>query len=567
MNATRPDKTKECIILVRVSSKEQQDEGYSLPAQEKLLVAYCERTSISVKKIFRIAESASKSAQRTIFATMMDYVDEKDVKNIVVEKVDRFVRNFKDTVMADEWLESDETRKIHFVKDGLVLHKGSRSQEKLNWGMRVVIAKNYIDNLKEEVEKGIKEKLSQGWLPGTPPLGYINIGEVKHKIQVINIHVAPLVKLMFELYDTGNHSLSTLNEELKNQGLRSKNDRPLSKSHLYKMLTNRYYKGDLSWNGVDYGTGKHEPLVSEELFNSVQVRLKRPNPPKYNKHNPLFKGMMSCENCGKSISWEVQKGNWYGSCNTKDCYRERYARQAVLDEQITQHFEALVCPEPEIIAWVKKALRSSHSSEIELHKTSVQLLNTRYNLLQTKLDTLYEDRLEARITTEYYDTKFKEVTDERKQVLSSIERLTDTNTDYIERGINILELTQNAATIYKSLKNTRKKQGLILDIFSNIGLNGESLLCEYRKEAALVLNKVEKTKLLEDTFEHDEYGSIKQKEAFLEASRSIWLGRRDSNPRMSAPKADALPLGDAPIRLQYCTRLKRTVQLRIIARL
>jgi hypothetical protein len=55
------------------------------------------------------------------------------------------------------------------------MHQNSRSQEWLNWGIRVVMAKNYIDNLRRRVYEGTNEKLAQGWSPGTPPLGYRTI--------------------------------------------------------------------------------------------------------------------------------------------------------------------------------------------------------------------------------------------------------------------------------------------------------------------------------------------------------------------------------------------------------
>ena len=77
---------------------------------------------------------------------MMNYVKVNTIKIIICEKVDRLTRNFKDAVIIDEWLEKDEERQVHLVKDSLILHKNSRSQEKLNWGIRILFAKNYIDN-------------------------------------------------------------------------------------------------------------------------------------------------------------------------------------------------------------------------------------------------------------------------------------------------------------------------------------------------------------------------------------------------------------------------------------
>jgi len=73
------------------------------------------------------------------------------------------------------------------------------AQEKLNWGIRIILAKNYIENLSEEIKKGQMEKIVQGWLPGTPPRGYKLVGQEKHKIAVIDDKKAPLVIFFFQL--------------------------------------------------------------------------------------------------------------------------------------------------------------------------------------------------------------------------------------------------------------------------------------------------------------------------------------------------------------------------------
>ncbi len=148
------------VIFCRVSSKEQEETGYSLSAQEKFLKEYADKKEFLIDKVFSISESASGKKQREIFSYMMEYVQKKDIKIIICEKVDRLSRNFKDAVLIDNWLEKDEERQVHLVKDSLILHKNSRSQEKLNWGIRIIFAKNYIDNLSEEVKKGQKEKNS-----------------------------------------------------------------------------------------------------------------------------------------------------------------------------------------------------------------------------------------------------------------------------------------------------------------------------------------------------------------------------------------------------------------------
>src|SRR3989344_3639582 len=166
------------IILSRVSSREQAETGYSMSAQKKFLQDYTKsKFVVREEDVFEIEESASGDRQRKIFSEMMAHIKQEKIKTIICEKADRLTRNFRDMVMIDEWLEHDEEREVHLVKDSLILRKGSRSQEKLNWGIRVLLAKNFAENLSEEVKKGVREKLSQGWLPARPKIGYETIGD------------------------------------------------------------------------------------------------------------------------------------------------------------------------------------------------------------------------------------------------------------------------------------------------------------------------------------------------------------------------------------------------------
>jgi len=111
------------VLLCRVSSKEQEETGYSLPAQEKLLKNYAEKKDFRIAKIFSISESASGKKQREIFNQMMKFTQKFSIKIVICEKVDRLTRNFKDAVAIDEWLEKDELprtrRRIH-RKSGLL---------------------------------------------------------------------------------------------------------------------------------------------------------------------------------------------------------------------------------------------------------------------------------------------------------------------------------------------------------------------------------------------------------------------------------------------------------------
>ncbi len=531
-----------CVTNPRVSSKDQELTGYSLPAQSKLLKKYATDKGLIVAKEFPIAETASKPHQRKVFSEMMTYMTDKKIKIIVLEKVDRFVRNFKDVVMVDDWLEEDLERQVHFVKDGLVLHKNSRSQEKLNWGIRVVMAKNYIDNLREEVDKGVKEKLAQGWLPGSPPLGYKTIGNEGHKIHVIDDEVAPLIVKMFELYLDPSASLTTVTAEMKRRGLITKlgrvredgkqvGGRPLVRSHITKLLKNPFYISINVWNGIEYDNGRQEQFISRDIFEAVQLKMKRKNPPKYNKHNPLFKGVFFCEGCGKGITWEPQKGGWYGHCNTKTCEarQEHWATEKDVEDTLKEQFAALAAPDTEIIEWTRKALRERHETDMVAYHASLMQLETRRRDLQRMLDNAYEDKLADVITRERYDDLAKKFKDEQKSITDQIERFDTLYASKMEYNLDLYELSQRAAEIYEAKKSVESRRHLIGELFSNLRLFGKQLGYEYSETVAAIAKRALENNTLKRQFELENNDDLQSRQAYLEAARTIWLQPKDSN--------------------------------------
>src|SRR5471032_837664 len=161
---------REAVIYARVSSKEQEKEGFSIPAQLKLLKEYAAANGFAVAQEYVDVETA-KQTGRVAFGEMVTFLKtNRTVRAMLVEKTDRLYRNLKDWVTVDE-LDVE----MHFPKEGVVLSRESRSSEKFMHGIKVLMAKNYIDNLSEEARKGMQEKAEQGIWPTKTPLGYRNI--------------------------------------------------------------------------------------------------------------------------------------------------------------------------------------------------------------------------------------------------------------------------------------------------------------------------------------------------------------------------------------------------------
>jgi DNA invertase Pin-like site-specific DNA recombinase len=291
----------------RVSSREQEREGYSIPAQRKLMAEYVRTRGFSIEREFIDIESA-KNPGRKQFTNMLHLLEtDGSCRIVLVEKTDRLYRNRTDALAFEALIEKRGVE-IHLVKEGRVIGKGSRSQDKFMHDIHVAVAKHYVENLKEEVKKGMREKAEEGIYPGRAPIGYRN-NSLMRSIDV-DPERAAMVKRIFELYASGEHSLLTLRRVVLNEtGLR------LSRSYFETILKNRFYLGYFVWQGVEY-KGTHEPLISGHLFDRVQDVFTGRNKPKYRKHAFAFAGLLTCAHDGCTVTAELQKGKYiYYRCS------------------------------------------------------------------------------------------------------------------------------------------------------------------------------------------------------------------------------------------------------------
>ena len=521
-------KNNKCVTYCRVSSREQEETGYSLPSQEKLLIEYARRKDFDVKKVFSVAESASGAKQRIIFGEMMAYMEKNDIQILLCEKVDRLTRNLKEAVIANDWIEANTERQIHFVKQNLVIHRGAKSDERFRWDIEIVLAKKFIANLSEEVKKGQKEKIAQGWLPTKSPLGYKTIGEKGHKIHVIDENKSHYMKKAFEYYATGNHSLISLREKLYEEGLRTRGGSKLSKSRLEDILRDPFYCGSMRWNDVIYGNGLHTPLVPKELFDKVQFMLTRKQAPHYKRHIFQFGKMVKCGECKGTISAEIQKGIIYYSCkHNRPCSQKGMTKEGEIESALINTFRIFESITEKEADEVRDKIRANHQLEIEYKENTLRSLNLRYNGLQRQLDILYDDRLAEKITQGRWEEKQKMINTEQAEIRNQMTKLKDEETKYFELYINILDLARRAKEIYE--KRTPEERRLLLThIFSNLVLKDKKATGFLKKSPEVLAKRVQQKIDAQNNFELKKSNNNKVKSAF-QPKTNFLLRRQGSN--------------------------------------
>jgi site-specific DNA recombinase len=481
------------VIIARVSSKRQEDEGYSLPAQKKLLNRYALDKGLNPIKTFEITESASKAIQRRIFKEAMKFIEDNKVKHLIVEKVDRHVRNLHDAVETNDWLMADEAKRVHFVKDSLIMHKNSRSQEWLNWGIRVVMAKNYIDNLREEAMKGWAEKLAQGWLPGVPPPGYMTVTQNGKRIHVPNSATMPLMKKVFEAYLEPSQSIASTADTMKHMGITTRKGRPYYKSQVQRILTNPFYIGINRWNGKDY-PGAQETFISKELFDKVQNKMRRKLPTRYRQHNPVLKNLIHCKSCGGIVTWQLQKGHYYGTCQraSEACKGRKLLREDKIEAEIMTMLKQLVSPSEEVIAWVATAMQERHQDSIETNDQLTSSIQAQVARL-TRMDTnLYDDKLAGEIPAERYEQKHAELMAEKAQLEERLSKIDQSLGILLEKKLVLLELSQKASELYPN-KTPEQKRTIITKLFQKLTYDNGVVSVNYTNFTRAIAQNVFKT--------------------------------------------------------------------------
>lgn len=405
-----------CVIYARVSTKEQQDEGYSIPAQMKAMRAYCAAEGLLPVAEFVEAESAGHTGRNRFSAMVAHLKANPDVRIVVAHKLDRLYRNFADPVLLEEELGVRARYVLGDVPD--------TPQGELLRDVQLSVAKYYLGNLREEVKKGMDEKVAQGGWPHRAPLGYLN--DKNTRSVVPDPDKASLVRLAFSRYASGLLSVKDLASELASAGLVSASGGRIYASALHKVLSNPFYCGRIRHKGV-VTPGAHEPLISPALFESVQEQLagnRQGN--KAKRHAYALRGIMYCAECGCKITAGTHKGHVYYRCThgKGECGQRSYTREELLMQQV-EALLARVEIGPDIVAALAAdagLLESQRQGECEGQRLQLEREIAANKAKDARLLDAY---LEGSVPVDSYRTKAEGLSELRGTLELRLHELSD----------------------------------------------------------------------------------------------------------------------------------------------
>jgi len=454
------------IAYTRVSTVKQGEKGVSLVEQREAILRYSERNGLSITTWLQEMVTAAKQG-RPAFNTALKMLRERSAQGIIMHKLDRGARNLKDWVTIGDL--SDAGAEIHFVNEGLDLQsRGGR----LSADIQAVVAADYIRNLREETRKGFYGRLKQGFYPIRAPLGYRDQGKAKAK--TIDPISGPLVRRAFELYETRNYSVDSLREELHKLGLRNKSGGALSRNGISTILHNTFYTGVITLHKTrEQFRGIHEPLVSEQLFRTVQDILAGRVVKGRQRRGFLFSRLLTCASCNYSLIGERQKNYVYYRCHSKQCSGTSVREESVCSE-VEKHLRALVFTDAEK-EYLKSRLLTLRTNWDTTREVQEKGLNLRLGHLKAQLVRLTDIYIQGSVEKALFDEKRSSLLSDQETTAKALK--TVQNVDSLGTLEKFLELAANP-WLSHTLGNREQKRQILQSTTSNRLVRGKNVELE-----------------------------------------------------------------------------------------
>jgi site-specific DNA recombinase len=468
------------IGYTRVSTLKQGIQGVSLQEQRAAILRYAEKNGFTITTWLEEMETAAKRG-RSVFGQMLEMLRRRKARGVIVHKLDRGVRNLKDWADVGELV--DRGVEVHFANEGLDLNsRGGR----LSADIQAVVAADYIRNLKEETRKGFEGRLKQGLYPLRAPIGYLDEGKGKPKS--IDPVQGPLVRKAFTLYARGNFCLDTLNEEMYCAGLRNKNGGRVTRNGLSTLLNNSFYMGimRIRKSGQTF-LGIHKPLIAKSVFDRVQSVLRGKCNRRTRTHDFLFRQLINCAGCKRSLIGETQKGNVYYRCHTKNCtgvsLREESVEAALiplLDSLQFNKTETAYLKTKTLALrqdWKRHRVEAARNARLKLGQIKDRLNRTTDAYLDGILDrTLFEERKSALCMEQK----------QAEEILSQVAGKSGEPAELVEKFV---ELASKALLSYR-IGNADEKRTLVKILTSNRSAAGKNIYFEPSIPFQTIVNRV-----------------------------------------------------------------------------
>ena len=468
------------IAYCRKSTDEKNKQVLSIEAQIAELKEFAIREHLEVVEFVTEAKTA-KTPGREKFALVLKRIEKGEAQGIVSWHPDRLARNSIDGGKIIYLLDTGKLLDLKFPSFWFE----STPQGKFMLSIAFGQSKYYVDNLSENVKRGMRHKLRLGIWPLKAPLGYIN-NRVNKTIE-INPETSRIIKKSFQLFAQSGKSFTSIALYLHKFGIAKSDGKPLKVNQITKMLKDKFYIGILKYDG-EYYQASHKPIISKKLFYEVQKQAEKIERPRLKGHNFAFSGLARCGECKAAITSEQHiKKYKNGSSQTFIYYRctkklkpctQKYLPEEKLENQIRNLLKKVSLPKEWAKDWYQW-LDRDEKEELTLSQENIAKLKTETEILDKKLNFLLDSFLDQIIDSEIYKKKKNELFEEKLKITEEIEKIRDNGSNRLEPFREFINVASQCGKIARA-KNTKEELAFFAKtVGSNFFLTDRQLVPTY----------------------------------------------------------------------------------------
>lgn len=425
-------------LYVRVSSERQADEAhYSIPEQLERLKAYCAAKGWTVHKIYTDGGQSGASIERPALANLITDAHNKRFNMVLVYKLDRLSRKQKDTLflIEDVFIKND----IDFTSVVENLDTSTPTGRAFI-GLLSVFAQLEREQIQERMRMGKEGRAKAGkyHAGSTVAIGY----DYKDGRLQINEYEAMQIRKIFELRSKG-YGNRQIERYMNEHGYKHKGkngngyESNWSASTVRRSLTNKIYIG-LIKHKDEYFQGEHEPIIDEDLFNSIQPELQNASI-KYsyskgpNKFKSLLGGLLFCGNCGGRYAHcenTPRHPERYGKIGYYTCYsRSKRVKQMIVDPTCKNKNWRMVDLDNIVINEIKKLkytdgyIDTVKSERVDDTENQSEQIKKRLSQIDSQISKLMDLYSLGTISIDIIQSKIDPLTEEKSKLEQTLHDL------------------------------------------------------------------------------------------------------------------------------------------------
>ncbi|MBI3952609.1 MAG: recombinase family protein, partial [Candidatus Doudnabacteria bacterium] len=413
------------FLYARKSTDVEDKQVLSIEAQLTELRELAKRENLEVVEEL-VEKQSAKIPGRPIFNEMLRRIEAGEAAGILAWHPDRLARNSVDGGKIIYLLDTGGLAGLKFPQ----FWYENTAQGKFMLNIAFGQSKYYIDNLSENTKRGLRQKVRRGEYPGLAPVGYQN--DPRTKTVVVDKKRSVVIRKAFELYAQNNSRLEDIANFLAQNGILTSGGKKLHRDRISFILSNPFYYGHFRYAG-EVHEGKHQPVVSKKIFDKVQEVMKQRGKPKTKgKVEKPFVGLLHCDECGRMITAEIQKGHTYYRCTKKNIVcSQPYVREEELDRQLSSLLQKFSL-RPDWAAQMDKMLKKDKKESAQSATAFVQEADEKTKTLNIKLQRLLDGYLEQDIEREIYLEKKRNFMSEKKSLEEQIINFEQKRTGWLE---------------------------------------------------------------------------------------------------------------------------------------